>query len=122
MEVNQFSDLTEIQRKRLTGFEFSVFANTFFTQSPQPTGRSMDEVIPDSIDWRDYGVVSPVPDQGFTCGGCWAFATTGHLESIIAISKNSSTEKLSEQQFIDCNKNPKVGNYGCSVSMMKIKF
>ena len=116
MEVNHLTDLTETQRKGLTGFQFSVFANTFLTKSSPIMARDMDQQIPDSFDWRKFGVVSPVQDQGFICGACWAFATTGHLESIISIATNSSIVKLSEQQFIDCNRNLKIGNYGCEVS------
>jgi cathepsin L/cathepsin K len=116
MEVNHLTDLSENQRKGLSGFKFSVFANTFLTQSAPVTGRDFDQDIPDSLDWRKFGVVAPVQDQGFICGACWAFATTTHLESIIAIATNSSIVKLSEQQLIDCNRNPKIGNYGCDVS------
>lgn len=36
--------------------------------------------VPDSIDWRDYGVITPVEDQLF-CQSCWAFAVVSILQS-----------------------------------------
>lgn len=68
---------------------------------------------PEKLDYRAKGRVSKVKDQG-SCGSCWAFATTGALESVLA-SRNRAT-LLSEQNLIDCS--GKYGNYGCSGGLM----
>lgn len=56
--------------------------------------------LPDSIDWREKGVVNPIRNQGF-CGSCWAFATIQACESAYAIS-HGNLFKCSVQNLIDC--------------------
>merc|ERR1712080_692966 len=55
---------------------------------------------PDSHDFRDYNMVTPVKDQQ-RCGSCWAFAVTGAVEG--AWSRSTGTLlNLSEQELVDC--------------------
>ena len=58
--------------------------------------KSVPEVqgdLPASVDWRDEGKVSIVKDQG-SCGSCWAFSTTGAVESAWAIANPDSEMQL----------------------------
>ncbi|CAG9579577.1 unnamed protein product [Danaus chrysippus] len=59
-----------------------------------------DGAFPAYFDWRDYGVVSPVKDQG-GCKACWAFSAVACIESHLRILF-SNEDVLSEQFLIDC--------------------
>lgn len=53
------------------------------------------------FDWRYYGVVSRVRDQG-ECGDCWAFGTLGAFEGAYALGMRRLVD-LSEQEVLNCS-------------------
>jgi len=69
--------------------------------------------LPESVDWRTRGIISPVKDQGH-CGSCWAFAAVANLESYFA-KASGELHTMSVQQILDCTPNPEEcgGTGGC---------
>lgn len=90
------------------------------TQSPEGDEENKETrawyeslLTEEELDYRRQGIVSRVKDQG-ACGSCWAFATTGALESRLA--QQGRQFLLSEQDLIDCS--GRYGNHGCSGGLM----
>lgn len=72
--------------------------------------KSKDVKLPESVDWREMGVVSPVKNQA-SCGSCWAFSTTGTLEAHWKIKNGGDFLDLAKQQLVDCA--GEFDNHGC---------
>ncbi|KAM0952507.1 putative cathepsin H [Dioscorea sansibarensis] len=72
--------------------------------------RITEVVLPETKDWREDGIVSPVKNQGH-CGSCWTFSTTGALEAAYTQATGKSIS-LSEQQLVDCAS--AFNNFGCN--------
>lgn len=53
------------------------------------------------FDWRDQGKVTPAENQGM-CGGCWAFAINGAIESQMLIEYGLELD-LSDQFLLACS-------------------
>jgi len=112
--VNQFADLTIHEWRETLTFKGFQDQNQFGRPKSSMKEKLVD--IPDSIDWRDEGYVTPVKDQG-ACGSCWAFSTTGSMEGAI---KKATGElvSLSEQNLVDCDDMDE----GCNGGFMENAF
>ena len=100
------------------------YINEFAISDSHYIFRENDNVLEDdfppvhheSIDWRDKNKVSSVKNQE-KCGGCWAFSSTGAIESAYAI-KNNVLYNLSQQELLDCS----YLNHGCQGGSMDLAF
>lgn len=68
---------------------------------------SQDRVVPEftaieqDVDWRSWGIVSPVKNTG-KCGGSQAFSVASATEASVAI-KTGKMIDISEQYLLDCD-------------------
>lgn len=119
MSVNEFADLTaEEFRSRYVGYGNTPLTSSEFRATSCRNMASSGKTVPDTVDWRSRGAVTPVKNQG-QCGSCWSFSATGAIEGAWAISKGQLVS-LSEQQLVDCSK--RYGNMGCNGGLMDAAF
>ncbi|XP_073967705.1 cysteine proteinase 1-like [Choristoneura fumiferana] len=110
--INKFADLTreEFEKTRLAGFP-PVEINTGEKITVE---KEWIADAPDSLDYRDEGLVTEVKDQG-QCGSCYIFSAIGNIEGQQA-KINNELISLSEQQALDCDKEKK--DMGCNGGYM----
>ncbi|KAE9549193.1 hypothetical protein FO519_007588, partial [Halicephalobus sp. NKZ332] len=69
-----------------------------------------------SVDLRTKNAVAPIRNQK-SCGSCWSFATISTMETS-NFKKTGKLLDLSEQQFINCDRNDK----GCNGGWMETAY
>jgi len=111
--VNQFTDRTDAEFGQLLGLKKSLLYRQKMAMPQTQVVAEKLKDLPSDIDWRDWGVITDVKDQG-RCGSCWTFATAEATESAYALA-TGKLHVLSEQQILDCTPNPQHcgGTGGC---------
>ncbi|TPP63784.1 Cysteine proteinase [Fasciola gigantica] len=113
--LNQFTDLT-----------FEEFKAKYLVEMPPVSELLSNSIsydakdgnVPASIDWRQYGYVTEVKDQG-KCGSCWAFSVVGAMEGQY-FKKFKTLETFSVQQLVDCTR--RFGNRACLGGYMEYAY
>lgn len=116
LKMNHFGDLLSHEyAARMNGYRSDL-------RKGRPLGATFISpahvTIPNEVDWRPKGAVTPVKDQG-QCGSCWAFSSTGALEGQ-HFRKTGKLVSLSEQNLVDCSRS--YGNNGCEGGLMDFAF
>jgi len=124
LAMNQFGDLLNHEFvSMMNGYKHRDVSNDTETKTPARLGATFlppahVDSLPDHVDWREHGAVTPVKDQG-QCGSCYTFSATGALEAMHHRATGNLVS-LSEQNLIDCSGN--YGNAGCEGGMMDNAF
>jgi len=119
--VNQFTDMTPEQMKVFFGYNAQMASVRRETMPKAPVHHFTGE-LPDSVDWRSKGIVTPVKNQG-GCGSCWAFAAIEGIETAVA-QGTGKLLTLSPQNLVSCAMNPHHcgGTGGCGGATAEIGF
>ncbi|XP_047314462.1 cysteine proteinase COT44-like [Impatiens glandulifera] len=107
--LNVFADLTDEEyRSYYLGMKYDARRQSVQSKmASQRYAASSAEILPESVDWRTKGAVSPIRNQG-QCASCWAFSAISTVESINQIVTGQLID-LSEQELIDCDRSVNTG-------------
>jgi len=114
--INKFADMEHSEF--VDTFNGLKRSNTTHLDRATYLSPNVPFTLPDTVDWRNQGYVTPVKNQGH-CGSCWSFSATGALEGQ-TFRKTGKLISLSEQNLVDCSR--KYGNNGCEGGLMDYAF
>jgi hypothetical protein len=104
LEANHMADWTrEEKQARAKGRLHTPKGTTVPATKTHETGEEgafAGGALPDEVDWRAKGAVTPPKDQG-TCGSCWSYGATGTTEGQLFL-KTGVLTPLSQQNLMDC--------------------
>jgi len=122
LSLNKFADMKPTEMKKLNGFNQKMAEKSLgkAVKFSEHVGVSSNLQLSAHVDWRDMGLVSEVKDQG-QCGSCWAFSATGSLEGQ-NMRKFGQLVSLSEQNIVDCAREPMYLADGCDGGFMNSAF
>lgn len=123
LDINQYADVIDFESDNKYDLMVnpidpdSISKRSFLKVLKQPLPY-LEELRPveTGFHWNHSNLLSEVKDQG-SCGSCWAFSSTGALETFMRI-QNYSVERLSEQELVDCS----AENYGCNGGLMHLAY
>jgi C1A family cysteine protease len=113
MGINRFADMHAHELESFLSLDATLDKDDdieFAVHNPH-------EIAP--VDWRDFGAVNEMKDQG-ACGSCWAFSATGAMEGAHYIATGELIN-MAESLLVDCNYGI-LSNHGCSGGLMNGAF
>lgn len=130
--INKFSDMAreEVRSIHSRPIDLKKLADIRGRKTPTWEGQCLacvrfpelrNTTTPEEWDWRKWGAVTPIKDQG-RCGDCFAFGATGDIESSWYLANNSLVS-LSEQQITSCDRyRNDEGCYGSETNLDTLQY